>query len=208
MHTFLREVRLAIRQVFRAPVFSAGVILILALATGAISAVFSLLDGLWLRPLDVPHPTQIVRVFAVTKQANDFGFSYPEYREMAKQSSNEIQLVAMDRRGARVPRPDGSTELVLVNSASSNFFSALGVRAALGRLFAPSDDSSTGPETVVLGDSYWRRAYGADPNIIGKQITVIRGDRTLLVTVIGALPNTFRELDSPPPPPTRSPPPP
>ncbi len=196
MSNFLREVRLAVRQVFRAPVFSAAVILILALATGAISAVFSLLDGLWLRPMEVPHPTQIVRLFAVTDQANDFGFSYPEYLELSKQSPDVIQLVAMDRRGARVPMPDGSTELVLVNGVSSNFFSALRVHAALGRLFDPSDDNSTGPDTVVLGDSYWRRAYGADPNIVGKQIKVIRGGRTLLVTVIGVLPNTFRELDA------------
>jgi len=196
MNGFLREVRLAVRQVFRAPVFSAAVILILALATGAISAVFSLLDGLWLRPLAVPHSTQIVRVFAVTNQANDFGFSYPEYRELATQSSNEIQLVAMDRRGARIPRPDGSTELVLVNGVSSNFFSALGVHAELGRLFDPSDDSSTGPDTVVIGDSYWRRAYGADPNVVGKQVKVIRGDRTSLVTIIGVLPPSFRELDA------------
>src|SRR5512146_2707124 len=182
MHTFLREIHLAVRQVFRAPVFSAAVILILALATGAISAVFSLLDGLWLRPLAVPRPTEIVRLFGVTNQANDFGFSYPEYRELAKQSSDVIHLVAVDRRGARVPMPDGSTELVLVNGVSSNFFSMLGVRAALGRVFDPSDDNSSGPEVVVLGDSYWRRAYGADPNIIGRQVKVTRGNRTLPVT--------------------------
>jgi putative ABC transport system permease protein len=196
MHNFLRELRLAVRQVFRSPVFSAAVILILALATGAISAVFSLLDGLWLRPMAVPYPTQMVRLFAVTNQANDFGFSYPEYRELSKQSSDVIQLVAMDRRGARVPMPDGSTELVLVNGVSSNFFSALGVRAAIGRVFDPSDDNSTDPDTVVLGDSYWRRAYGADPNVIGRQIKVIRGGHTLLVTVIGVLPKSFRELNA------------
>jgi putative ABC transport system permease protein len=194
MRNFLRESRLAVRQIFRAPVFSAAVILILALATGAISAVFSLLDGLWLRPLAVPHPTQIVRVFAVTNQANDFGFSYPEYREMAKQASDVMQLAAMDRRGARVPLPDGNSKQALVNGVSSNFFSALGIHAALGRLFDPSDDNSTGPEAVVLGDSYWRRAYGADPNVIGKQIKVIRNGRTLPVTVIGVLPKSFREL--------------
>ena len=193
---FVQEIRLALRRVRKAPVFSAAVILILALATGANSAIFSLLDGLWLRPLAVAHPAQIVRLFAVTDQGNNLGFSYPEYRELAKQSSDAVQLVAVDHRGARVPKPDGSFELVLVNGVSSNFFSTLGVRPALGRLFDVSDHNATGPEIAVIGDSYWRRAFGADAGVIGKQMPVERGGKLLSVTIVGVLPESFRELDA------------
>ncbi|MGE5112393.1 MAG: ABC transporter permease [Acidobacteriaceae bacterium] len=195
MHELLHQIRLGLRQIRKAPAFSAAVILILALATGANSAIFSLLDGLWLRPLAVPSPSQIVRVFAVTDQGGNFGFSYPEYREFAKQSKDVVQLIAIDRRGAFVPRPDGSLELTSVNGVSSNFFSALGIRAALGSLPNPSDDDSSGPLVAVLGNNYWHRAYGADPDIIGKQVRVMRNGPHL-VTIIGVLPETFRELDA------------
>jgi predicted permease len=196
MNYLLQEVRLALRQVRKAPMFAAAIMLMLALTTGATSAIFSLLDGLWLRPLAVPHPADVVRVFAVTNQDKNLGFSYPEYRELAKHSADVLQLVAVDHRGARVPRPDGSFELVLVNGVSSNFFSALGVHAAHGHLFNEADDNASGPQVAVLGDSYWRRAFGADPAIVGKQLTVERGDKTISVTIVGILPESFRELNA------------
>ncbi|HVP00540.1 MAG TPA: ABC transporter permease [Bryobacteraceae bacterium] len=191
----MRDFRFALRVLTARPVFTLVAALSLALGIGANSAIFGLVDALWLRPLAVPKPGEIVRLFSVTAQDREGPLSYPEYLELKQQAPSLRELVAIGGRGAIIE--DGnSRELHGLNLVSSNFFTALGVHPALGRLFTPRDEADpAAPLVVVLGDSFWVRHYGRDPNIVGKQIRINRG-HTDLYTVIGVLPPTFRSVDA------------
>lgn len=184
----LRDFRFAFRVLAAKPLFTLVAALSLALGIGANSAIFGLVDALWFRPLTVPNPGEIVRVFSLTGQDPEGALSYPEYLELKQQASRLSEVVAIGSRGA-ILQEGTSHELHDLNLVSSNFFTALGVRPALGRLFTPQDEGD--PLVVVLGNSFWERHYGADPNIVGKQIRIARAHEDLY-TVIGVLPRTFR----------------
>ncbi len=184
----LRDFRFAFTVLAAKPLFTLVAALSLALGIGANSAIFGLVDALWFRPLAVPNPGEIVRVFSLTGQDPEGALSYPEYLDLKQQASRLGEVVAIGSRGA-ILQEGASHELHDLNLVSSNFFTALGVRPALGRLFTPQDEGD--PLVVVLGNRFWERHYGADPNIVGKQIRIARAHEDLY-TVIGVLPRTFR----------------
>ena len=132
----LRNIRLAIRVLASHPGFTLVAALSLALGIGANSAIFSLVDSLWFRPLAVPDSGRIVRVFGVTDQNREAFLSYPEYLDFKSQATSLTDLVIVGSRGARLLEGDGK-ELVTLNLVSPNFFTALGVKAQVGRVFTP-----------------------------------------------------------------------
>ena len=191
----LRDFRFAFRVLTARPVFTLVAALSLALGIGANSAIFGLVDALWLRPMSVPNPGEIVRIFSVTDQDREAALSYPEYLDLKQQAAGLREIVAIGGRGAILAEGD-SHALHNLNLVSSNFFTALGVKAALGRLFTPEDEADPASQlNVVLGNSFWERHYGRDPNIIGKQIRIERVHADLY-TVIGVLPRTFRAVET------------
>jgi len=193
---FSKDLAYGARILWRSPGFTSVAVISLGLGIGANAAIFSLIDGLWTRPLAVPRPDQVVRVFSVTDQASQGRFSFPEYKALRDQSGSFEGMVARGGRGAQIPNGDGSSDLLLVNVVSTNFFSVLGVRPVAGRLFTPDDESLLDQEpVVVLGNSVWKRRFGGDTGIIGRQITLNRGSGAVQLTVMGILPETFRETD-------------
>ncbi|HLJ46125.1 MAG TPA: ABC transporter permease [Bryobacteraceae bacterium] len=191
----LRDIRFAFRTLASRPLFTLVASLSLALGIGANSAIFGLIDGLWFRPLAVPHSGEIVRVFSVTDQDPEAMLSYPEYLDIQRQATSLKDVVAIGGRGGLLMEGD-SHPLFLLNLVSSNFFTSLGVQAELGRVFTPHDEvESPGALVTVLGNSFWHRRFGGDPNIIGRQIRIQRM-RELSVTVVGVLPASFREIDN------------
>jgi predicted permease len=149
----------------------------------------------------VPHPGRVARVFASTEQDQAGVFSYSEYQTLAERLSafkgQDTGLVAIGNRGSLMPRPDGTSTLLLTNVVSSNFFSVLGVRPMLGRAFTAQDAERlrTHPG-VVLGYSCWQREFGGDRNIVGRQIALRHGKNSVnQVDVWGVLPPEFREID-------------
>jgi putative ABC transport system permease protein len=188
----ISDLRYALRTLRSRPGFTAVAVVSLALGIGANTAIFSLVDGLWTRPLAVPHPAAIVRVFSVTSQEPEGAFSYPEYLALSANTSALRALAAVGARGAIVPSPDGTSELHTVNVVSANFFEVLGLKPLAGRLFGTADPDAV----VVLGHSFWKRRYGGDLSIVGRQIELLRGAQSSLFTVVGVLPATFRALDN------------
>jgi predicted permease len=193
-----RDIRYALRQLRKSPGFTAAAVLTLALGLGASSAIFCLMDGLWLHPMRVPHPGELVRIFSTTQQGNEGTFTYTEFQTLAQRASALKSVVAIGRRGAILPRNDGTTALLLVDVVSANFFESLGVKPAVGRAFTPADAAQlrTHPG-VLLGYSFWQREYSGDRGVIGRQITLMRGghDRRQ-VDIWGVLPPDFRETDN------------
>jgi predicted permease len=198
MMTLVQETRYAARQLRKSLGFTLTVVLTLALGIGASAAIFCLIDGLWLRPMRVPHSGELVRIFATTQQDAEGAFTYSEYQNFAQRSTALKNVAAIGRRGSMMPRADGTAALLLTNVVSSNFFDALGVRPMLGRSFTANDAVRlrTHPG-VLLGYSFWKREFGGDPGIVGRQITLLRGkDHRNSVDVWGVLPPEFREVDN------------
>ncbi|HEV2447494.1 MAG TPA: ABC transporter permease, partial [Candidatus Sulfopaludibacter sp.] len=195
-----RELRYALRQLRRAPSFTLTAVLTLALGIGASSAIFCLLDGLWLRPVHVPDSGRLVHVFSTTPQSPVGGFTFLEYQAMAERATAfqgpSGGLIAQGGRGSLMPNADGTTTLLLNYVVSDNFFSVLGVRPLLGRVFTPADAATlrTHPG-VVLGYRCWKRNFGGDPGILGRQIPLRRGEsRIEHVDVWGVLGPDFRDV--------------
>jgi predicted permease len=204
MNKLASDLRFAFRQMRRAPGFAATAVLTLALGIGASSAIFCLIDGLWLHPMHIPHPGEVVRVFATTQQSPaaeegvDTYFNYSEYQAIAARATALKGAYALGRRGSMMERTDGTVALLLTNVVSSNFFEGLGVKPLLGRIYKASDAAQlrTHPG-VMLGYGFWQREFSGDNNIVGRQISILRGkDHRSQVDVWGVLPPSFREIDN------------
>src|SRR5580658_1368496 len=111
MTRLIQDLRYALRQLRRSPGFSAAAVLTLALGLGASSAIFCLIDGLWLHPMRVPHPGELVRIFATTQQSPaaeegvDTYFTYSEYQTIAGRTTALKGAYALGRRGSMIVRP-------------------------------------------------------------------------------------------------------
>ena len=192
----LRDFHTALRLLISRPAFTFVAALSLALGIGANSAIFSLLDAFWLRPFDVPRSSEMVRVFSSTDQEAQGYFSYPEFLELQQQSRTLGSVVAVGGRGAIFIDGD-SRQLLSLNLVSSNFFTAMGVKPVLGRVFTPEDETAGAPGTipVVLGNNFWVRQFGGDRAIVGKQLRLLRISEVPVI-VIGVLPPGFREIET------------
>jgi predicted permease len=201
MGALLNDLRYTLRQLRNSAGFTITAVLTLALGLGASTAIFCLMDGLWMHPMHIPHPGQIVRVFATTAQDQEGLFTYTEYQSFAQRMTafrgNDSGLVAIGGRGSLMPRPDGTSTMLFTNVVSSNFFTVLGVRPLLGRLFTAQDAERmrTHPG-VVLGYTCWQKYFAADPQIVGRRIPLRHGKGQISqVDVWGVLPSSFREID-------------
>jgi len=193
-----QELRYALRQLRKAPVFTLVAIATLALGIGANTAVFTLLDQALLRSLPVSHPEQLVRLqFTGSARGhfNSFGgddydyFSYPMYRDLRDQNQVFESLIASDLQNVSVAW-NNHPEMVGCELASGNYFPALGLQPAMGRLFVPADDVPNSSPVVVLSFNYWKRQFGSDPRVI---------NQTLLInahpfTIVGVAPPGFHSL--------------
>jgi putative ABC transport system permease protein len=191
-----REFRYAARSLRHSRTFLLAATAALGLAIGANATIFSVVDGLWLRPAGFANVGRSVRIFSTTETSQFGRWSYPEYLALRDGTASFSSVVACGRRGTLVPAASGDPELVLLNVVSPAFFEALGIVPAEGRLFGSGDDAALGAQaTVVLGHAYWRRRFGGDPAVIGKAIR-LGGSRPVITTIVGVLPASFRELDA------------
>lgn len=184
----MNDLRFALRQLLKSPGFTAVAVLTLALGIGANTAIFSVVDQLLVRPLPVHAPERLVLLGQSYRQGQvDYEFNYPLFRDYQRTnqvfshlSAHAIQAVGFGTGGA--------TERVQACLVSGNYFSMLGVDAALGRTFAPTEGAEIDDAFVaVLNHGLWQRRFGADPQVIGKTVTV--NGRTF--SVVGVAPRDF-----------------
>lgn len=187
-----RDLVFALRHLGRAPGFAAAAVLTLALGTGANTAIFSLING-FLRPLPVPDAHQIV-LLAASTPGDETGFRYrlsvPALRDFREQADVFSDVFGFDVRigGLGV---NGRTSPFVYQMVTGNFFAALRLQAAAGRLFAPGEGDVAGSEPmVVLGHAFWTKHFGADRSIVG---TIVRLDGHG-AKVIGIAPPGFHGL--------------
>ncbi len=188
------RLRQAARALRASPGITVASIVILALGIGASTAVFSVVNGLLLRPLPVTAQDRLVRIW---KKDVERGFDhvpllYPEYLEWNRRSQSFESLAAVWARGTREGLLLGSSEPVLLEVAtvSGNFFDVLGASSHVGRTLRPEDDRATAVPPLVLSYRVWRERFGADPTVVGRTLTLRLAERALF-QVIGVMPETF-----------------
>jgi predicted permease len=163
------DVRLAVRQLRRAPGFSAAAILTLALGTGANTAIFSIING-FLRPLPVPDADRVVvlaNVLPRDETGLKYRFSYPALEDFRRATDAFADVFGFDIRLAGLTA-NGHTSQFVYHVVTGNFFSGLGVAPAAGRLFRPGEGEEPHAESlIVLGHAYWLRRFGGDPAVVG-----------------------------------------
>ena len=189
MSNFLSDLRIAARGLARRPAFTGVVVLTLALGLGANSAIFSVVDGVLLRPLPYRDPARLVMLWeAETDEAEERNVVSPaNFLDWQRQSTAfESMAAGVDWRANLTG--DGAPEEIPVAFVSANFFPTLGVRPALGRVFTAAEDVAKGPSVVVISDALWRRRFGADRGIVGRNI-ILDGKPN---EVVGVMPPGFR----------------
>src|SRR5271156_710961 len=188
MNSYLQDLRYAWRMLLKTPGFTLVAIVTLALGIGANIAAFSIVNGVLFRPLPFAQPGQLVRVYDELRTSNtkDVGMSVPEYwdyRDRAGVFQDVAVIWPIPVNLTGVDRP----QRIEVLATSPNYFTMLGVQPQIGRVFTQKEDVPGFIEAVVLSDGFWRREFGADPNILGKSLR-LDGD---LYKVIGVMPPGF-----------------
>jgi predicted permease len=189
LETFWADIRFAFRMLQKSPGFAAIAILTLALGIGANTAIFSVLDGVILKPLPYPQADRLALIWTELKDAGQtrVPFSGPDMMDV-KRRSRLFQEIGGSWVGSVAITGTGEPEQVKIGFVTYNFLSLLGAQPAQGRLFLPQDDVKGAAPTIVLTDGLWRRRFGADPQIIGHSIRV-DGEAA---TVVGVMPPDFR----------------
>lgn len=194
MLQLIRDLRFAVRKFRRAPVLALAAILTLALGVGANTAIFSLVDGLWLRPLQIADPSRLVAIQSVKSNAaadsdQETGASFAEVRDLRQRVPAFSEVVAVSGRGVVVRGRDG-LKLLLADVVSENFFDALGVHTALGRLPSQSEMLSSDAPVMILSYAAWNADFAGDPAVVGSTVTLAQGS----ARVVGVLDPGFRGM--------------
>ena len=179
------------RVLRRSPAFTVGAVLCLAIGIGASTAIFSMVNSVLLKPLPYKDSEHLVRVYTeFTKFPGGglrrFAVSAPEFREMQRDGRAWDQIEAWVNGGANLA---GSGEPVRITASfvSGGMLSMLGVSPALGRWITPQDDAYGAPLTIVLSDGLWKRAFGGDAKVVGREV-LLDGQKA---TVVGVMPPAF-----------------
>src|SRR5688572_23475145 len=185
-----RDTRFALRRIRRAPAFAAGVVATLGVGIGVAVGIGTIVYGVLLRDLPYHEPDRLVRVGFHTDGIAAQGdlHSNATYFHFAKSSRSFTELGAYSTNDAFNITDGDYPERVTIASVTPNVLTLLGVRPVLGQLFEPGDTSwYRGRSPILISQELWERRYGADPAIIGRNIAINRGDRT----VVGVLPRAF-----------------
>ncbi|MEO5960158.1 MAG: ABC transporter permease [Opitutaceae bacterium] len=169
----LSDLRLAVRQLAKSPGFTAVAILTLALGIGACTALFSIVNAVLLRPPPFSHVDQLTVIWETNAQqgVKREGPSGPDFYDWREQSRSFQDLAALEL-GSGTVTGLGEPRQIPAMRVTTNVFSMLNVRPALGRLFAPEDGRGGRQAFVIVTHDFWQRALGGDPQIVGKSVMI------------------------------------
>src|SRR5438270_10460107 len=184
-----QDVRYGLRMLVKKPTLTIVAVLTLALGVGANTAIFSIVHAVLLRPLPYRDPDRLVRICFDEPGVGlrDVRFSKPELDDLETRSG-VFEYVTPIFEGSEDLTGAGQPERVEGVNGSFSYFSMLGVVPQIGRLFGPQDFVPGFASVVVISDGLWHRAYGADPNVIGRTLQLDNDP----YTIIGILPRGFR----------------
>ncbi len=195
LETLLQDLRFGARMLAKNPGFTLLVTGLLALGIGATTVIFSLFDAVFLRPLPVRHPEELVRMAQqylprIRSQSN---FRYAYYEVLRDHATTLAAAFGETGRDFHFAMSDPEPpEEITVRGVTPNFFEALGVRALRGRVLLPDDaDEKPGLPAAVLSYGFWQRRFGGDPGVVNRRTILVNGHRFVIV---GVMPRDFNGL--------------
>jgi predicted permease len=191
----IQDIRYALRQLRKSPGFALTAVTVLALGLGANSAVFTLIDGILLRPLPYAQPDRIVAANTPMTMEGQNGFRtllrYADVKQLADAAGRNVQTgIVLDEGVASVVAggaANGTRRQVRTVEVAAGLLEMLGVQPAMGRVFRPEENEPGRGQAVVLSDDLWRELYNRDPHVLGKTMTM----RGTVYTVVGVMPRGF-----------------
>ena len=187
---FVQDLHYGVRTLRKSLGFTAIAVLTLALGIGANTAIFSVVNAIYLSPLPYPNASKIYVVSRIGNQYGGESISPAIFAAWREQQAGAFEhLALLHWAGAATLTGFGDPLQVPAMGISADFLAMLGVRPALGRDFAPEEGAAGGPNVVMLGNSLWRMQFGADPNVVGRSITL--DDKPY--TIIAVLPAGFED---------------
>ncbi|HEX7117860.1 MAG TPA: ABC transporter permease [Longimicrobiales bacterium] len=192
MESILKDLRYAVRTLRRSPGFTLAALVTLALGIGANTAVFSVVNGVVLRPLPYPEPERVVYIgwdygSGASKSETAYKFEY------IREHGRVFEGVSTERAWATALGEAAVPDEVTGLRVSEDFFRVVGVQPVLGRAFLPEEDVPGGRRVVVLGDELWRTRFDADPGVLGRPVR-LGGEP---YTVVGVMPPGFHVPEQP-----------
>src|SRR6267142_2765490 len=170
VETCWQDLRFALRMLRKSPGFTAVAVLTLALGIGANTAIFSLVNGVLLRPLPYRNPNRLTMVWEKSRDGSRENVGYATYLDWKSQNKSfeEIAIYSSWQPVLQVGEPEQLNGL----RVTSNYFRTLGIRPEIGRDFLPEEDAPTGNKVVMLSHSLWQRKFNSESNIVGKPINM------------------------------------
>jgi len=189
MNTLLQDLRYGFRMLFKYKGFTAVAIIALGLGIGANTAIFSLVNGVLLRPLPFPDAERVIYFEGKNPQAGitDSNISYLDFTDWSQQTDLFKSTAAFWTGSANLGADGAEPERVPRAGVTSGFFSVLGVQPVLGRTFVAEDDKPGTISVAIISHGLWKRRFGSDPAIVGKQVQI----SSRPITVIGVMPSGF-----------------
>src|SRR5580693_3238174 len=192
MRTFLQHLKQVFRRLAKAPLFTAITLITLAAGVGGNTVVFSVLEGILLKPLPYPNPNELIGVWHSAPGINitDLNMAPSNYF-IYREQSQTFQDIAIYNRDAVSITGLAEPERIDALDVTDGMIPLLGIPPMLGRSFTRQDDSAGAPDTVMLTYGFWKKKFGGSPNVIGQSITLDGTSRE----IIGVLPQRFHFLD-------------
>ncbi|HLB86224.1 MAG TPA: ABC transporter permease, partial [Terriglobales bacterium] len=194
MESWWQDFRYALRMLWKKPGFTGVAAMSLALGIGANTAIFTVINAVFLHPLAIQDPSHVVEMFTKdnkTVQTGNFALtptSFPNYEDYRDHNTVFTGLAAYFPLGLQWTK-NSETQGLPGMLASANYFDVLGIKAYRGRLFAPDEDTKPGANTVaIVSYSLWTKQFGSDANLIGQTLTL----DGIPFTVIGVTPSGFK----------------
>ncbi len=189
MNTLLQDIRFGVRMLLKQKGFTAVALLTLALGIGANTAIFSLVNGVLLRPLPFPEAERIV-YFEGTNPSQgitDSNVSFLDFIDWSQQTDLFASTAAFYSASSNLGADGAEPERVPRAGVTNSFFNVIGVQPFLGRVFRPEEDLPNTQTVVIISHGLWKRRFGSDPGIIGKQVQI----NARPLTVVGVMPPGF-----------------
>jgi predicted permease len=188
METLAQDIRYAVRGLRKAPGFTLVALLTLALGIGVNSSIFSVVNAILFRPLPVAQPNELVDIYGHESTSNSHEtHSYPNYLTYRRQTTTLTDLIGYSNFFAHLSI-EGSSDLVVGELVSDNYFRSLGIRPAVGRTFSPQEASAFDASAyAVLSDRFWKTRFAAAPDVVGKTFKM----NGVVYTVLGVAPPEF-----------------
>jgi hypothetical protein len=189
--TLWNNLRYAARQLRKSPAFTTTTILTLGLCVGANTAIYTLVDTLFFRPLPYPHPERLIMVTTVFQKGGASGTQTSQTGsqwEPVRDQASFLDAAVYGSAGGVNLFAAGRVEYVQQHRVSANYFHVLGISPLIGREFLRQEDVPGGPPVTVLSYGLWRRVFHGEPGIVGRAIDL----RGAPFTVVGVMPPGFR----------------